>query len=192
MITTVDAVSTACAAPESIKQVAVADGSWSRRPTSPSRPSVDARARARLEPDGAESSRSSFGDVEPGRALRRRPSATRATLADDERHAHDGDVRAVLPRPRRAARLDRVRDLADDAAPGARRRRPARQGASRRRRRRARSLLNGVQHVVHPPEHLAALAGRRPPLADRLHRPRDRSGGAPRSLAAFNALVARD
>ena len=43
-------------------------------------------------------------------------------------------------------------------------------------------VLNGVQHVVHPPEHLAGVAGRGPPLAPRLHRPGTRAAGA-RGLA---------
>ena len=125
IVATVDAVN-GLVEPESVKQAAVADVLVVTKTDMADPAGVEAELRAaepgRRDRRGDASARSILRCCSTGRR------ATRASSASTE-NGHVGDIRPVLPAPRRAARLDRLRDLADDAAPGARRRPPARERA---------------------------------------------------------------
>jgi G3E family GTPase len=136
---------------ESVKQAAVADVLVVTKVDVATPDGLEARLRA-LNP-GADVVEAAFGDVEPARLFGRSRSDPR-NFPSAGGHAH-GDVRAfclVLERPldwtafgiwltmllqARGGDLFRVKGLLDVGAEGP-------------------LLLNGVQHVVHPPEHLDA------------------------------------
>ncbi len=141
----------------SLKQAAVADVLVVTKVDVAEPDGLETRLRA-LNP-GAEIVEAAFGEIEPGR-LFDRPHTDPRDVSVGERHAHEGGIR-----PFALVFEERL----DWTAFGiwltmllqARGSRPAaRQGAAERRRPRRRSrgplLLNGVQHVVHPPEHLDA------------------------------------
>jgi G3E family GTPase len=165
VVATVDAVAGAATLdrhPESVKQAAVADTLLVTKADAAAEAEVAAlEARLRALNPVAELRRVSFGAVAPEVVLRARardaPVAGAGRVAVPERggHVHAGDVRAftlVLDEPLdwdafavwltmllHARGLDvlRVKGLLDVGAPG-----PV--------------LLDGVQHIVHPPRHLGA------------------------------------
>lgn len=151
IVATVDARN-GLVADESVKQAAVADVLVLTKVDVAAPDGLERRLRA-LNP-GAEIVAAAFGDVEPARLFDRARSDPR-DFPPVEEHAHDGDIRAFclfLERPldwtafgvwltmllqARGGDLLRVKGLLDVGAHGP-------------------LLLNGVQHVVHPPEHLDA------------------------------------
>jgi G3E family GTPase len=153
VVTTVDAVHGLPRA-ESVKQVAAADTLVVTKTDLAAGASVVARL-ARLNP-AARIVEAQFGDVEPGR-LFARLEHPREVPEPDEQGVHDHDVRAVsvvLDEPldwtafglwltmllqARGSEIFRVKGLVDVGGSGP-------------------LLLNGVQHVVHPPVHLDAWA----------------------------------
>jgi G3E family GTPase len=167
-----------------VKQAAVADVVVVTKSDVADPAAVEERLRA-LNP-AAEIVEASFGEVDPARLLDRPNRDLRELeLAED---AHDGDIRPFclfLDEPldwtafgiwltmllqARGSDLLRVKGLVDTGAPG-----PV--------------LLNGVQHVVHPPEHLDAWPDddRRSRLVF-IGRGLDRAE-VERSLLAFNAAA---
>jgi G3E family GTPase len=172
--------------PESVKQAAAADRLVLTKTDLADAGGLE-RELARLNPI-AEVVEASFGDVEPGVLFGGEAWAAR-TLEPDG-HAHEGDVRAVclfldeeldwgafgiwltMLLQSRGDGILRVKGLLNVGGPG-----PV--------------LVNGVQHVVHPPEHLDTW-----PDADRRSRivfiGRGIDASALReSLAAFNAAARR-
>jgi G3E family GTPase len=150
LIATVDAVH-GLRHEESVKQAAVADTLVVTK-TDVADAKRLKRDLARLNP-AAEIVEASFGDVEPDRLLGR-PHRDPRDLRIDVEHAHDGIAAAALFLDEqldwaafgiwltmllqsRGADILRVKGLLDVGGPG-----PV--------------LLNGVQHVVHPPVHLDA------------------------------------
>ena len=148
LVATVDAVH-GLRHEESVKQAAIADTLVVTKTdvADPARVQADL---ARLNP-AAEIVEASLGDVEPDRLLGR-PHRDPRDLRVDEAHEHDGIAAAVLFLDEqvdwaafgiwltmllqsRGSDILRVKGLLDVGAPG-----PV--------------LLNGVQHVVHPPEHI--------------------------------------
>ena len=127
IVATVDAVN-GLVEPESVKQAAVADVLVVTKGDVADPSGVESELR-RLNP-AAEIVEASFGEIDPALLLDRPARDLRELRIDG--NGHVGDIRPVLPAPRRAARLDRLRDLADDAAPGARRRPAARERPAER------------------------------------------------------------
>ena len=149
-------------------------GAGGRRSRAGSRGST--RLHACSRPASATSSRTS---LRAGRRIR--AGRSRSTTGG---HVH-GEVGAVTVVLDGAARLDGVRHLADDAPAGSRLGDLPRQGPPRRRRRGPRPAER--RPARRPPAGPSRrLAGRRPPLAARLHRPAARPEALERSLAAFN------
>jgi G3E family GTPase len=150
IVATVDAVN-GLVEPESVKQAAIADVVVVTKADVADPAGVEERLRA-LNP-AAEVVEASFGEVDPARLLDR-PDRDPRELELAE-HSHEGDIRPFclfLDEPldwtafgiwltmllqARGSDLLRVKGLIDTGGPG-----PV--------------LLNGVQHVVHPPEHLDA------------------------------------
>jgi G3E family GTPase len=183
IVATVDALN-GLVEPESVKQAAVADVVVVTKSDVADPAGVEERVRA-LNP-AAEVVEASFGEVDPARLLDR-PDRDPRELELSE-HAHDGDIRPFclfLDEPldwtafgiwltmllqARGSDLLRVKGLIDTGGSG-----PV--------------LLNGVQHVVHPPEHLDAWPDddRRSRLVF-IGRGLDRSE-VERSLLAFNAAA---
>ena len=181
VIATVDAVH-GLRQPESVKQAAAADTLVVTK-TDLAAPAALARRLARLNP-AAEIVEAEFGDVHPERLLGR-PERDPRDLSFEEGAPEHGGVGArslVLDEPldwtafgiwltmllqARGQDVLRVKGLLDVGAEGP-------------------LLLNGVQHVIHPPEHLAAW-----PDEDRrshivfIGRGIE-SGALERSLRAFN------
>ena len=152
IVTTVDA-RTGLVEEESVKQAAVADVLVVTKVDVAAPNGLETRLRS-LNP-GAEIVEAAFGDVDPARLFGRRSSDPR-DFPQPAGHGHGhGDIRAFclfLDRPldwtafgiwltmllqARGSDLFRVKGLLDVGAEGP-------------------LLLNGVQHVVHPPEHLDA------------------------------------
>jgi G3E family GTPase len=151
IVATVDAVH-GLVEDESVKQAAVADVLVVTKVDVAQPNGLETRLRA-LNP-GAEIVESTFGDVEP-RRLFGLPSRDPRDVAVVEPHEHVGGVRAfalvfeeqldwtafgiwlTMLLQARGSDLLRVKGLLDVGAAGP-------------------LLLNGVQHVVHPPEHLDA------------------------------------
>jgi G3E family GTPase len=150
IVATVDAVN-GLVEPESVKQAAVADVVVVTKADVADPAAVKDRVRA-LNP-AAEVVEASFGELDPARLLDR-PDRDPRELEFPE-HAHEGDIRSfclffdepldwtafgiwlTMLLQARGSDLLRVKGLIDTGGPG-----PV--------------LLNGVQHVVHPPEHLDA------------------------------------
>ena len=195
VVTTVDAQH-GLRGEESVKQAAAADRSSSRRRTWRD-PAALERAAWRGSTRPREVLEARFGDVDPDAALRAAPSAIRASSSTptERARARTATSRAVclvLDEPldwtafgiwltmllqARGADVLRVKGLLDvgGAGPLLLERRPARRPPAR------------------PPRR---VAGRRPPLAHRLHRPRARarassSARSRRSTAAAGPLVRR-
>ncbi len=144
--------------PESVKQAAVADVIVLTKVDVADPDEIEAHAR-RLNP-AAEIVEAAFGDVEPGR-LFGRPQRDPRELRLEE-HGHAGEIRPfclffdepldwtafgiwlTMLLQARGRDLLRVKGLLNVGGPGGDSRGPL--------------LLNGVQHVVHPPEHLEAWA----------------------------------
>jgi G3E family GTPase len=149
IIATVD-VRTGLVEDESVKQAAVADVLVLTKVDVADPDGLESRLQA-LNP-GADIVEASFGDIEPAR-LFDRPRTDPREFAPPTGHAHDGDIGAfcifleeqldwtafgiwlTMLLQARGSDLLRVKGLLDVGAEG-----PV--------------LLNGVQHVVHPPEHL--------------------------------------
>jgi G3E family GTPase len=183
IVATVDAVN-GLVEPESVKQAAVADVVVVTKGDVADPAGVEERVRS-LNP-AAEVVAASFGEIDPARLLDR-PHRDPRELELAE-HAHEGDIRPfclffdepldwtafgiwlTMLLQARGSDLLRVKGLIDTGGPG-----PV--------------LLNGVQHVVHPPEHLDAW-----PDDDRrsrfvfIGRGVDRAE-VERSLLAFNAAA---
>lgn len=153
IVATVDAVN-GLVEPESVKQAAVADVVVVTKSDVADADAVEARVRA-LNP-GAEIVAASFGEVEPRRLLGREPRDPRElAVAERPEHAdHDGirsfclfldeeldwtafGIWLTMLLQARGGDLLRVKGLLNVGGDGP-------------------LLLNGVQHVVHPPEHLPA------------------------------------
>jgi G3E family GTPase len=183
IVATVDALN-GLVEPESVKQAAVADVIVVTKSDVADPAAVEERVRA-LNP-AAEVVEASFGEVDPAWLLDR-PARDPREL-EVAAHAHEGDIRPfclfvdepldwtafgiwlTMLLQARGSDLLRVKGLVDTGGPG-----PV--------------LLNGVQHVVHPPEHLEAW-----PDADCrsrlvfIGRGLDRDE-VERSLLAFNAAA---
>ena len=135
IVATVDALN-GLVEDESLKQAAVADVLVVTKLDVAAPDGLEKRLRA-LNP-GAEIVEAAFGEIEPARLFERpRTDPRDVPVPEPHEHAHEGGIRAFSLALRRAARLDRLRDLADDAAPGARQRPAARQGPAECRRGRA-------------------------------------------------------
>ncbi len=150
IVATVDAVN-GLVEPESVKQVAVADVVVVTKADVADPAAVEETVRA-LNP-AAEIVEASFGDVDPVHLLDRPARDPREVELSG--HPHEGDIRPfclffdepldwtafgiwlTMLLQARGSDLLRVKGLIDTGGPG-----PV--------------LLNGVQHVVHPPEHLDA------------------------------------
>jgi G3E family GTPase len=155
IVATVDAVN-GLVEPESVKQAAVADVLVVTKIDVADPAEIESRLR-RLNP-AAEIVEASFGEIDPALLLDR-PTRDPRELAVDE-NGHGGDIRpfcVFLDEPldwtafgiwltmllqARGADLLRVKGLLNVGGPGEDGGGPL--------------LLNGVQHVVHPPEHLDA------------------------------------
>jgi G3E family GTPase len=150
IVTTVDALN-GLVEPESVKQAAVADVVVVTKTDVADPDAVEARVRA-LNP-GAELVEAPFGAIEPARLFERAPSDPRE-LAVEEHAPHDGirsfclfldeqldwtafGIWLTMLLQVRGSDLLRVKGLLNVGGEGP-------------------LLLNGVQHVVHPPEHLPA------------------------------------
>ncbi len=150
IVTTVDAQN-GLVEPESVKQAAVADVVVVTKADVAAPEEVEARVRA-LNP-GAELVQASFGEVEPA-MLFDRPQRDPRDLSVAEHAHHDGiasfclfldeqldwtafGIWLTMLLQSRGSDLLRVKGLLDVGGEGP-------------------LLLNGVQHVVHPPEHLPA------------------------------------
>jgi G3E family GTPase len=151
IVTTVDARN-GLVEDESVKQAAVADVLVVTKVDVAGPDGLEQRLRS-LNP-GAEIVEASFGDVEPSRLLGRPHADPRDFPAQGE-HSHGSDIRAfcllfeeqldwtafgiwlTMLLQARGRDLLRVKGLLNVGGPGP-------------------LLLNGVQHVVHPPEHLDA------------------------------------
>jgi G3E family GTPase len=175
--------------PESLKQAAVADVIVVTKVDVADPDEVEQRVR-RINP-AAEIVRAAFGDVEPGRLFGRPERDLRKLVF--EQHAHVEETRAfclfldeqldwaafgiwlTMLLQARGQDLLRVKGLLNAGGPGVDSTGPL--------------LLNGVQHVVHPPEHLDAW-----PDGDRRSRIVFIGRGleretVERSLLAFNAAA---
>ena len=150
IVTTVDARN-GLVEPESVKQAAVADVVVVTKADVAAPDEVEARVRA-LNP-GAELVQASFGEIEPERLFDRAPRDPRDFPVEEHSH-HDGiasfclfldeqldwtafGIWLTMLLQARGSDLLRVKGLLDVGGEGP-------------------LLLNGVQHVVHPPEHLPA------------------------------------
>jgi len=150
IVATVDALN-GLVEPESVKQAAIADVVVVTKSDVADPEEVEAQVRA-LNP-GAEIVEASFGEIEPARLFDRAHGDPRE-LAIPERHAHDGihpfclfldeqldwtafGIWLTMLLQARGGDLLRVKGLLNVGGEGP-------------------LLLNGVQHVVHPPEHLPA------------------------------------
>ena len=159
IVTTVDARN-GLVEPESVKQAAVADVVVVTKTDVADPDEVEARVRS-LNP-GAEVVEASFGEIEPARLFDRSPRDPRELVVEEHFH-HDGirpfclfldeqldwtafGIWLTMLLQARGSDLLRVKGLLDVGGDGP-------------------LLLNGVQHVVHPPEHLPAW-----PDADRRSR----------------------
>jgi G3E family GTPase len=183
IVATVDAVN-GLVEPESVKQAAVADVVVVTKADVADPAAVEDRVRA-LNP-AAEVVEASFGEIDPALLLAR-PNRDPRELELSE-YAHEGDIRPfclffdepldwmafgiwlTMLLQARGSDLLRVKGLIDTGGPG-----PV--------------LLNGVQHVVHPPDHLDAWPDddRRSRLVF-IGRGLDRAE-VERSLLAFNAAA---
>jgi G3E family GTPase len=185
IVATVDAVN-GLVEDESLKQAAVADVLVVTKMDVAEPDGLEARLRA-LNP-AAEIVEAAFGEIDPARLFDRPRTDPRDVLTPEQPHAHEGGIRPfslVLEREldwtafgiwltmllqARGSDLLRVKGLLNVGADGP-------------------LLLNGVQHVVHPPEHLDAW-----PDDDRrsrivfIGRGLD-SDSVERSLLAFNAAA---
>ena len=156
MIATVDAQSTACRRPESVQQAAAADTLVvTKTDLAPAAALVERRSRGSTRRRAV--LEASFGDVEPD-VLFGRPGHDRAAASRWRRRRPRARRRRARVRSSSTSELDWtafgiwLTMLLQAAATDILRVK----GLLERRRRRARSLLNGVQHVVHPPVHLDA------------------------------------
>jgi G3E family GTPase len=149
IVATVDALN-GLVEDESLKQAAVADVLVVTKVDVAEPEGLETRLRA-LNP-GAEIVEAAFGEIEPGR-LFDRPRPDPRDIAVEERHAHEGEIRPfslvfeeqldwtafgiwlTMLLQARGSDLLRVKGLLNVGGDGP-------------------LLLNGVQHVVHPPEHL--------------------------------------
>lgn len=150
IVATIDAVN-GLAGPEAVKQAAIADTLVVTKVDVADPAAVEERLR-RLNP-AAEVVEAAFGDVDPSRLFGRPHRDPRELPA--EARAHEDDIGAftlvldeavdwtafgiwlTMLLQARGQEVLRVKGLLDVGAPGP-------------------LLLNGVQHVVHPPEHLDA------------------------------------
>ncbi len=150
IVTTIDALN-GLVESESVKQAAVADVLVVTKVDMAAPDGVEARLRA-LNP-GAEIVEAAFGELEPRLLFDRPPHDPRDLALDD--HAHEGDIRPfslvfedqldwttfgiwlTMLLQARGSDLLRVKGLLNVGGDGP-------------------LLLNGVQHVVHPPVHLDA------------------------------------
>ena len=184
IVTTVDSLN-GLVEDESLKQAAVADVLVVTKVDVAEPDGLELRLRA-LNP-GAEIVEAAFGEIEPGR-LFGRPRTDPRDVPVEKGHAHEGGIRPfslvfeeqldwtafgiwlTMLLQARGSDLLRVKGLLNVGAEGP-------------------LLLNGVQHVVHPPEHLDAW-----PDDDRrsrivfIGRGLD-PGAVERSLLAFNAAA---
>ena len=189
IVATVDALN-GLVEDESLKQVAVADVLVVTKVDVAAPDGLETRLRT-LNP-GAEIVEAAFGEIEPARLFERpRTDPRDVPVPEAHEHAHEGGIRAfsllfdeqldwtafgiwlTMLLQARGSDLLRVKGLLNVGIPGKESTGPL--------------LLNGVQHVVHPPEHLDAW-----PDDDRRSRivfiGRDLDPeSVERSLLAFNA-----
>jgi G3E family GTPase len=184
IVTTVDALN-GLVEDESLKQVAIADVLVVTKVDVAQPAGLETRLRA-LNP-GAEIVEAAFGEIEPGR-LFDRPRTDARDIAVEETHAHEGGIRPfslvfeeqldwtafgiwlTMLLQAHGSDLLRVKGMLNVGGEGP-------------------LLLNGVQHVVHPPEHLESW-----PDDDRRSRIVFIARGfepasVERSLLAFNAAA---